>query len=183
MIDAFIKRWELSAASERANYQLNPTVIEPLRTDWESVQAAVAAAYGWEGEVLKCESAKVLKLTDDEILERLVALNKARADEEARGTVLYLRPAYQRPAATPTQAVLDVSGLQTTADSPQPSDSEPLAWPDTLADQIALVRGVIHQTAWQQTDGAKTLARHFTGVRAPTVQRLVDALAALGQVG
>jgi hypothetical protein len=60
---------------------------------------------------------------------------------------------------------------------------EPLAWPSSLADQIALVRGVIHQTAWQQADGAKTLARHFTGVRAPTVQRLVDALAALGQVG
>jgi hypothetical protein len=68
--------------------------------------------------------------------------------------------------------------------SRQPSsDSSPLAWSDTLGDQIALVRGVIHQTAWQQTDGAKTLARHFTGVRAPTVQSLVDALATLGQVG
>jgi len=42
---------------------------------------------------------------------------------------------------------------------------------------------VIHQTAWQQTDGAKTLARHFTGVRAPTVQRLVVALSALGRWG
>jgi len=58
-----------------------------------------------------------------------------------------------------------------------------LAWPATLADQIALVRGVIHQTAWQQADGVKTLVCHFTGVRAPTVQRLVAALAALGQVG
>jgi hypothetical protein len=45
------------------------------------------------------------------------------------------------------------------------------------------VRGVIRQTAWQPADGAKTLARHFAGVRAPTVQRLVDALSALGQVG
>ena len=60
---------------------------------------------------------------------------------------------------------------------------EPLPWPDTLADQTALVRGVTHQTAWQPGDGAKALARHFTGVRAPTVQRLVDALSALGHVG
>ncbi len=34
-----------------------------------------------------------------------------------------------------------------------------------------------------QPDGAKTFDRHFTGVRAPTVQRLVDALSALGHVG
>jgi len=109
----------------------------------------------------------------------------------------YLRPAYQQSAAAPVQSDLRLpasdlglppSALQPTADSLQPSSlilqpSEPLPWPDTLADQIALVRGVIHQTAWQQTDGAKTLARHFTGVRAPTVQRLVDALSALGHVG
>jgi len=52
-----------------------------------------------------------------------------------------------------------------------------------LLNQVARVRGVLHQTAWQQTDGAKTLASDFTGVRAPTVQRLVDALSALGHVG
>jgi hypothetical protein len=48
---------------------------------------------------------------------------------------------------------------------------------------MALVRGVIRDTAWQPTDGPRALARRFAGVRAPTVQRLVDALAALGQVG
>ncbi len=32
---------------------------------------------------------------------------------------------------------------------------EPLPWPSALSDQIALVRGVISQTAWQQTDSAK----------------------------
>jgi hypothetical protein len=42
---------------------------------------------------------------------------------------------------------------------------------------------VVRQTAWQQTDGAKTLARHFTDVRAPTLQLLVDALSAPGHVG
>jgi len=120
-------------------------------------------------------------------LERLVALNKQRADEESRGTVRYLRPAYQQPHVGPASA--GSAAVQTdldlpTADLRSPTSTpQPLAWPDTLADQIALVRGVIHQTAWQQTDGAKTLARHFTGVRAPTVQRLVDALAALGHVG
>jgi len=165
-------------------------LITVLRQLHDELDAAVAAAYGWEGEVLKCESAKVLKLTDDEILERLVALNRQHADEETRGTVRYLRSAYQQPHVVPASAgsaavqsdlALPSSDLHPSSLIPQPS--EPLPWPASLADQIALVRGVIHQTAWQPADGAKTLARHFTGVRAPTVQRLVDALAALGQVG
>ncbi len=57
-------------------------------------------------KVLTCERSKVLKLTDAEILERLVALNKQRADEESRGTVRYLRSAYQQPTAAPTQSNL-----------------------------------------------------------------------------
>jgi hypothetical protein len=40
-------------------------------------------------------------LTDAEILERLVALNKQRADEESRGLIRYLRPAYQQPPVNP----------------------------------------------------------------------------------
>jgi hypothetical protein len=135
-------------------------------------------------------------LTDDEILERLVALNRQRADEESRGIVRYLRPAYQQPHVVPASRPESAEGaagsaaVQSDLDLPtnarpnsRTNELLPLPWPTSLADQIALVRGVIHQTAWQQADGAKTLARLFTGVRAPTVQRLVDALAALGQVG
>ena len=158
-------------------------LVTVLRQLHDELDAAVAAAYGWDAA-----------LDDADILDRLVALNRARADEESRGTVRYLRPAYQQPHVVPASAgtttvqtdlalpasdlLPPASGLRPPASAPQP-----LAWPATLADQIALVRGVIHQTAWQQTDGAKTLARHFTGVRAPTVQRLVDALSALGHVG
>ena len=182
----------------RANGTLTPKqraihdqgLVTVLRQLHDELDDAVAAAYGWVEEVRECESSLVLKLTDDEILERLVALNKIRAEEEARGTVRYLRPAYQHPTESATQSALGLpssdltapsSGLHPSSLSLQPS--EPLPWPSSLADQIALVRGVIHQTAWLPTDGAKTLARHFTGVRAPTVQRLVDALAALGHVG
>jgi hypothetical protein len=47
---------------------------------------AVAAAHGWPAS-----------LTDDDILARLVALNKERAAEEARGHVQWPRPDYQVP--------------------------------------------------------------------------------------
>jgi hypothetical protein len=48
------------------------------------IDAAVADAYGWPND-----------LTDQQILERLVGLNKERAAEEARGLVRWLRPEYQ----------------------------------------------------------------------------------------
>ena len=173
---------ETLTAKQRAIHDQG--LVTVLRQLHDELDAAVAAAYGW-GEDWREEGGR--KAEDGEILERLVALNKQRADEESRGTVRYLRPAYQHPAAAPVQsdlrlptsALIPLSSVL----RPQTSETAPLAWPDTLAEQIALVRGVIHQTAWQPADGAKTLARHFTGVRAPTVQRLVDALAALGHVG
>lgn len=50
----------------------------------DRLDAAVAEAYGWDAD-----------LPEAEILSRLVALNKARLAEEARGKVLWLRPEYQ----------------------------------------------------------------------------------------
>jgi hypothetical protein len=57
-----------------------------LRDLHDRLDAAVAAAYGWP-----------VDLPDDELLARLVALNAARAAEEAAGTVRWLRPDYQIP--------------------------------------------------------------------------------------
>ncbi|WP_338720337.1 DNA methyltransferase [Devosia sp. XK-2] len=64
-----------------------------LRELHEELDAAVLAAYGWPQG-----------LSDDDLLTRLVALNKARAAEEAAGHVRWLRPDYQRPRfGTPAQ--------------------------------------------------------------------------------
>src|SRR5258708_35649508 len=52
----------------------------------DKIDVAVTEAYGWPAD-----------LADDEILARLVALNKERADEEKRGLVRWLRPDYQSP--------------------------------------------------------------------------------------
>ena len=57
-----------------------------LKERHEELDAAVAEAYGWP-----------VDLSDEEILGRLVALNKERAAEEARGLVRWLRPDYQIP--------------------------------------------------------------------------------------
>ncbi|TQI75515.1 type II restriction/modification system DNA methylase subunit YeeA [Bosea sp. AK1] len=52
----------------------------------KAIDTAVAAAYGWPAE-----------LGEEEVLARLVALNRQRAQEEAQGLVRWLRPDYQRP--------------------------------------------------------------------------------------
>jgi len=51
----------------------------------DAIDAAVAAAYGWPAD-----------LAEEAVLARLVALNRQRLREEARGTVRWLRPDYQR---------------------------------------------------------------------------------------
>lgn len=57
-----------------------------LRELHDEIDAAVAEAYGWP-----------LDLADDDLLSRLVALNKVRAAEEARGVVQWVRTTYQVP--------------------------------------------------------------------------------------
>jgi methylase of polypeptide subunit release factors len=54
----------------------------------ERLDALVAEAYGWPENLL-----------ENEILEKLVALNAERAGEEKRGLVRWLRPDYQRTRA------------------------------------------------------------------------------------
>ncbi|RDJ22120.1 class I SAM-dependent DNA methyltransferase [Bosea caraganae] len=57
-----------------------------LNEHHDAIDAAVATAYGWP-----------VDLSDEDILARLVQLNRERAREEARGEVRWLRPDYQRP--------------------------------------------------------------------------------------
>ena len=57
-----------------------------IRELHERLDAAVADAYGWP-----------VDLAEEEVLARLVALNKERAKEEKRGLVRWLRPDYQIP--------------------------------------------------------------------------------------
>ncbi|WP_313900782.1 DNA methyltransferase [Methylobacterium sp. J-077] len=65
---------------------LEAALVLVLRELHDDLDAAVADAYGWPAN-----------LTEDDILARLVALNKARAADELRGVVHWLRPGFQVP--------------------------------------------------------------------------------------
>lgn len=136
-------------------------VLQALHDD---LDAAVAAAYGWPAG-----------LPDAAILERLVALNHARAREEAQGFVRYLRPAYQNPEGT-QQTALPVEA----APARKAAEATRHPWPKTLSARIQAVQRVLAAEAGPVT--AAVLARRFHRARTQHVQSLLETLEALGHV-
>ncbi|MBK5260659.1 MAG: class I SAM-dependent DNA methyltransferase, partial [Thermoanaerobaculia bacterium] len=141
-----------------------------LKQIHDELDAAVFDAYGWPHD-----------LTDEQILERLVALNAQRAEEEKRGIIRWLRPEFQNPAGTvaPVQTQMEVED-----DAPALAASKPKelpSWPKELRDQVAAVRDLF------TTDGrgakswtTEEVARAFRGSRRSDVASVLDALSSLG---
>src|SRR3546814_3371130 len=59
-------------------------LVTLIRQHHDAIDSAVAEAYGWPAD-----------LSDEDILTRLVALNKTRAAEEAKGLIRWLRPEFR----------------------------------------------------------------------------------------
>lgn len=137
-------------------------LIGILRDLHDRIDAAVAEAYGWPAD-----------LSDEEILLRLVALNKERAEEEARGHIRWLRPEYQNP--TGQQAA---KGKTADMDLGVVAKIEKAAWPKTLPAQIAAVREALSEMGEATPE---QIARRFVRGQARTVEPLMQSLAALGQ--
>lgn len=129
---------------------------------------AVLEAYGW-GD-LDAEA----KTFEGAVLDRLVALNAERREEECQGVVRYLRPAFQDPDAT-SQAGLAL--LATVA--PEPETAEPRPWPSGMAAQTVAVRQAV--AALGSADAGSVAAR-FRGAGPKTVTPVLETLAELGLV-
>ena len=118
--------------------QLNPAdrrifddgLVLILKEHHDTLDQAVATAYGWPAD-----------LSETEILTRLVALNKERTQQEAQGTVLWLRPDYQiaKFGSARDKAQLDLPD-RATADTTQPAAAGPrTAFPPGDLGQTAAV--------------------------------------------
>lgn len=136
-------------------------LIGILRDLHDRIDAAVAQAYGWPGD-----------LTEDQILHRLVALNRERAAEEAGGLIRWLRPNYQNPAghagSRAEQSSMDVGVVEAVVKA---------AWPTAMPDQFAAVRAVLAQMGEASPD---QIARKFTRLRTTAVEPLLDTLVGMG---
>lgn len=136
-------------------------LIGILKDIHDRIDTAVAAAYGWPAD-----------LGGDAILDRLVALNRERAEEESQGLIRWLRPDYQNPTgqrsgATGTQGDLGIAPADTATRTP---------WPKSLPDQVRVVREVLMDMGEATPD---QIARRFARVQGRSIQPLLDTLCAM----
>ena len=151
------------------------------------------AAYGWP-----------VTLTEEEILERLVALNAERAAEEQRGLIRWLRPEFQNPATDkPTQKTIalpepdeDDEATSTTRQrvakgksATKASQQKPLAgasglsskkaaWPKSLPDQVQAIRQ--HLATAEKPLTADDVTKLFTRANAERIEEVLETLVLTG---
>ncbi len=168
-------------------------LVSVLRQLHDELDLAVLEAYGWSDLALLMQAANGIatptgqslsdarQALDEQLLERLVALNAERAAEEARGLIRWLRPEFQNPAGStaPTQGALDagdddVVPVKKTAAKKQ-------AWPKDLTDQVKAVTATL--AASSSPRHADDIAALFTGgsKRPARVAQILDMLTALGR--
>jgi hypothetical protein len=166
-----------------------------LKEYHDRLDAAVARAYGWP-----------IDLTDEQILERLVALNAERAEEEKSGRVRWLRPDYQIPrfgsAAEKARWQREQAGEHADADDVNPAQGEMLMAGGTSAiaapadddaakpkfptnDEMAETAAVMTALLASAKPMTPTeVARHFKGGKQNErrVKLVLDALSRLGHL-
>ncbi len=162
-----LRAGEAFTAKERELHEAAQTEI--LRQLHDELDAAVAEAYGWPAD-----------LPEADILERLVALNRERAAEEARGVVRWLRPEYQAPhAKEPTAAAILELEPEAAAEA---APVAPQPWPKDLKAQLAALRGVLLSSARLWTLEAVAQAFKSRGRYRESIAAHLDLLTDLGML-
>jgi hypothetical protein len=152
-------------ATERAVHERG--LVSVLRQLHDQLDAAVCDAYGWSAD-----------LTDEQILEHLVALNAERAEEEKRGLVRWLRPDFQNP---PNRKPVEQKASEEEQAEPEvkPGPAKTAPWPQRLSEQIAAVRVMLGSDEFRTT---VDLAEAFAGAPLEDVGEVLESLAAVGLV-
>jgi hypothetical protein len=138
----------------------------------DKLDAAVAEAYGWPAD-----------LSDNDILARLVALNRERAQEEANGLVRWLRPDYQIPRFGTAQQKAQLSLQGGAMRAPEaPAETAKPAFPTDETAQTAAVMAAL-ASASAPLNVEALAARFRQGRRvAPKVGSVLGALQRMGFV-
>lgn len=155
----------LNTKEQTVHEQALVSILMQLHNELDT---AVAAAYGWP-----------VNLTTGAILEKLVALNKERAAQEASGTILWLRSDYQKPQGG------QQTGLQVTTEATEATPAELPDWPKTLAEQAQAVQRIIQQ--YQQPVSASAINKQFkkapkaaAATREQQIGQLLETISTLG---
>ena len=137
----------------------------------DRLDRAVTAAYGWPAG-----------LTDDQILERLLSLNAARAAEERAGVVRWVRPEYQVPkfASIAERAQFELAGAAPGQDATEAS-SKPSYPRDDVAQTAAVMAVLGSASGPMHADDIAVTFRQGRRVSA-RINAVLTALARMGYV-
>ena len=147
-------------------------LVSVLKQIHDDLDAAIFEAYGWP-----------VTVTDEEILERLVALNAERAAEEQQGKIRWLRPDFQNPSGEQAkQKKLAIDADEEPATKPQKkaakAKSKKLPLPSSLPEQVVAIRQQL--SASQQPLTAADMAKRFSRAKPDRMEELLQSLAILG---
>ncbi|MCL7942913.1 DNA methyltransferase [Marinobacter sp. ATCH36] len=160
-------------------------LISILRELHDDLDLAVFEAYGWSdlADKLVGRPGATTPLPDkpaeqaeaeEELLMRLVALNKQRAEEESRGIVRWLRPEYQAPDAVQTEVGI---APKAAAAKPEAVTSKGKATlPKAIPDQLRVLREALAE----RSHTTESLAEKFKRKPMKSVEEGLQSLAAVG---
>jgi hypothetical protein len=165
MYNVLVKLRAGDAFTEKERAVYDQGLVSVLRQLHDDLDDAVFTAYGWEPT-----------LTDEEILAKVVALNAARAEEERKGLVRWLRPEFQNPKGTraATQTDMDLGD----ADGAAATAPIAIVWPKKPAEQFVAVREWLRGRADAVPEAS--VADAFKGADGDAVRETIDGLASLG---
>jgi len=146
--------------------------VSVLKQIHDDLDRAVLDAYGWPAES-----------TDEQILEKLVALNQERSNEEGNGLIRWPRPDFQTSTVAGAHAPRQGSTAGTEQDG---EDIEPtgvasralLVWPKSPSQQLIAVRDLLASS--KHLWSAAEVAAVFTGAKTRAVAAVLDALTGVG---
>ncbi|MGJ3262134.1 MAG: class I SAM-dependent DNA methyltransferase [Salinarimonas sp.] len=169
--------------AERSVYERG--LVAVLKAIHDDIDRATLEAYGWEdlapalvgkpgATTPSPHKTKAQEAAEEELLSRLVALNKERAAEEKRGIVRWLRPDYQIPKLrhklpeAAEQLDIGVAAAPVVAERP--------AWPADGLEQIRVVRDVLSRAPAPAP--LDSIVGSFAGRATPARRARVEAVLA-----
>ncbi len=168
-------------------------LVSVLKDIHDDIDRAVFQAYGWADLIPALVGKPGATMpsphktpeqeeAEEELLTRLVALNRERAAEERRGTVRWLRPDYQIPKlGHKVKAPEEVEQVEAQLVVPAPADGKP-AWPKDEMARIGIVRDMLSRAPGPVAP--ETLGATFRGKnsarRTKGVEKVLQTLVAAG---
>ena len=178
-----LRSGEELAVQEKAIHQKG--LVSVLRELHDELDYAVFDAYGWSdlGDKLVGRPGATTPLPDkatdhaeaeEELLMRLVELNKQRAEEESRGEVRWLRPEYQTSKAVQTEVDIEPD----VAATPQESaiTKRKVIFPKSMPDQLRVLRQALAERSYTTA----SLAELFKHKPIKSVEEGLQSLVAVG---